>query len=77
MENAPRIVFILMFYPTSSHQLIEISFLVLVSRTTYDVLSSGNWKQAINVEINALEKNKMWELVILLKAKEIIGFMNT
>ena len=44
------------------------SFLVSLNSITFpqtlsDALSNENWKQAMSVEMQALEKNKTWELV--------------
>ena len=36
-------------------------------------LSDENWKQAMNVEMEALEKNKTWELVYLPAGNRLVG----
>ena len=37
-----------------------------ISTTPCKALSNKNWKQAMNAEMEALEKNKTWELIDLL-----------
>ena len=46
---------------------------IYILTTLFEALSNENWKQAMNVEIKALEKNKTWELVDLLARKKSVG----
>ena len=36
-----------------------------ISTTLFEALSNENWRQAMNAEIEALQKNKTWEMVDL------------
>ena len=47
---------------------------IYILTTLFEALSNENWKQAMNVEIKALEKNKTWELVDLLARKKPMGW---
>lgn len=45
-----------------------------IPTTISKVLSKGNWKQAMNIEMEALKKNRTWELVDLpIEKKKFIG----
>lgn len=39
-----------------------------------EALADPRWVQAIKLEMKALEKNKTWTFVSLLKEKQTIGF---
>ena len=56
----------------------HIAFLVSLNTITIpttlpETLSNEKWKQAMNVEMEALEKNKTWELVKLPAGKKPVG----
>lgn len=45
-----------------------------IPTTISKVLSKGNWKQAMNIEMEALKKNRTWELVDLpIEKKNSLG----
>ena len=44
-----------------------------ISTTLSEALSDENWKQAMNVEMEALEKNTTWELVYLPARNRLVG----
>nr|XP_019703534.2 uncharacterized protein LOC105038855 isoform X1 [Elaeis guineensis] len=46
---------------------------IIISTTLSGALSNEKWKQAMNVEMEALEKNKTWELVKLRAGKKSMG----
>ena len=41
-------------------------FNIHIPTTLFEALSNENWRQVMNVEMEALEKNKTWEVVDLL-----------
>lgn len=43
---------------------------ISIPTTLLEALSYENWKQAMNAEVEALEKKKKWELVNLLVGKK-------
>ena len=56
--------------------LLEFSFKlnnIHIPTTLSKALSDENWKQAMNAEMDALEKNKTWELVDLPTGKRLMG----
>lgn len=46
---------------------------IAIPNTLSEALSNKEWKQAMNVEMEALEKNGTWELVRLPKGKKPVG----
>ena len=44
-----------------------------ISTTLFEALSNENWRQAMNAEIEALQKNKTWEMVDLPIKKKTVG----
>ncbi|XP_059669006.1 uncharacterized mitochondrial protein AtMg00820-like [Cornus florida] len=46
---------------------------IAVPKTLSEALNSREWKQAMKVEMDALEKNKTWETVELPKGKKTVG----
>ena len=44
-----------------------------IPTTLSEALSNENWRQAMNAEIKALEKNKTWEMIDLLARKKPVG----
>jgi hypothetical protein len=57
-----------------SHRSFLVSLNTIVIPTTLsEALSKEKWKQAMNVEMEALEKNKTWELVKLPAGKKPVG----
>ena len=59
---------------SSSHRSFLISLnTISIPTTLSEALSSENWKQAMNLEMEALEKNKTWDLVDLPTGKRPVG----
>jgi hypothetical protein len=57
-----------------SHRSFLVSLNTIVIPTTLsEALSNEKWKQAMNVEMEALERNKTWELVKLPAGKKPVG----
>ena len=50
---------------------------ISIPTTVSEALTDEKWKQAMNVEMEALEKNKTWELVKLPTGKKPVGCMIT
>ena len=46
---------------------------ISIPTTVSEALTNEKWKQAMNVEMEALEKNKTWELVKLPARKKLVG----
>ncbi|KAL6338693.1 hypothetical protein AAG906_023842 [Vitis piasezkii] len=46
---------------------------VHIPTTLFEALSNENWRQAMNIEMEALKKNKTWELVDLFMGKRLVG----
>ena len=46
---------------------------IAIPKTVSEALSHVEWRNAIKVEMEALEKNKTWELVELPKEKSLVG----
>ena len=44
-----------------------------IPKTIFEALSNENWRDAIRVEMQALEKNKVWDLVKLPKGNNTVG----
>ncbi|KAL5576404.1 hypothetical protein UlMin_018103 [Ulmus minor] len=56
---------------SSAHRNFLISLnTIFIPTTIFEALSNENWKQAMNVEMEALEKNKTWDLVNLPAGKK-------
>ncbi|CAL8151719.1 unnamed protein product [Prunus armeniaca] len=53
--------------------LVWMSSIVCVSTKLQDALSNPKWMEAMNVEIDALNKNKTWDLVPLPRGKKAVG----
>ena len=62
MINCPAIVEVLTHLNTST-----------ISKTANEALDSKEWREAMKVEMDALEKNETWELVELPKEKKLVG----
>ena len=45
---------------------------ILIPKIVFEALSNENWRGAMRVEMQALEKNKTWDLVKLPKGKSIV-----
>ena len=59
---------------SSSHKSFLISLnTIFIPTTLSEALSSEKWKQAMNLEMEALEKNKTWDLVDLPIGKKAGG----
>ncbi|KAL5568480.1 hypothetical protein UlMin_025055 [Ulmus minor] len=76
--NIPYILYLTLCHLKSFPQPIETSFLISLNTisiptTISEALSNENWKQAMNVEMEALEKNKTWDLVNLHAGKKSVG----
>ena len=46
---------------------------IYIPTTLFEALFNENWRQAMNVVIVVLEKNKTWELIGLLVGKRLVG----
>ena len=46
---------------------------IQIPQTYHEALRDKNWKNAMNEEIKALNKNQTWEIVDLPKGKKIVG----
>ena len=46
---------------------------ITIPQTLFEALRDGNWKQAMRIETEALEKNGTWEIVELPRGKKPIG----
>lgn len=44
-----------------------------IPNTLFEALNYANWRNATNVEMQALEKNKTWEVLDLPKGKKPVG----
>jgi hypothetical protein len=60
------------FSPSHRSSLVSLNTIVIPT-TLSEALSKEKWKQAMNVEMEALEKNKTWELVKLPAGKKPVG----
>ena len=46
---------------------------ITIPKNVSEALSDENWKQAMNVEMKALEQNKTWEMLSLPQGKKTVG----
>ena len=46
---------------------------ITIPKTANEALDSKEWREAMKVEMDALEKNETWELVELAKEKKHVG----
>ena len=60
------------FSPTHKTFLANLNF-ISIPTNIFVALSDKNWKQAIDTKIEALQKNKTWELVSLPIGKKPVG----
>jgi hypothetical protein len=59
---------------SSAHKHYALNISTITEPTSYEeAMSNENWKNAINVELSALVKNKTWDLVQLPNHKKAIG----
>jgi len=56
-------------YALTINQLSKVS----IPSNVQDVLRDPRWKKAMNEEMEALQKNSTWELIVLAKGKKAIG----
>ena len=60
------------FSPTHKNFLVNLH-IVSIPNTLSEALNSEEWRQAMKIEMDALEKNKTWELVELPRGKKPVG----
>nr|KYP48213.1 Retrovirus-related Pol polyprotein from transposon TNT 1-94 [Cajanus cajan] len=60
------------FSPTHKIFLVNLNS-ISIPTNVFEALSDKNWKQAMDTEMEAFEKNKTWELVSLPKGKKPVG----
>ena len=48
---------------------------ITIPKTVSEALGSKEWKEAMKVEMDALEKNNTWDLVELPQGKKLVGCM--
>ena len=60
------------FSPTHKTFLVNLNT-ISIPTTLSEALSNEKWKQAMNIEMEALNKNKTWELVPLPAGKRPVG----
>lgn len=46
---------------------------IVIPNTLSEALSNENWRQVMNAEMEALERNKTWEIVDLPAGKKLVG----
>ena len=61
-----------MFLPSCRAFLVSLNT-ISIPTTVSEALTNEKWKQATNVEMEALEKNKTWELVKWPAGKKLVG----